>query len=239
MYHIKSYHIISYHITLHHITSQHITSHIISHHITSHIITHHIISYHVVSYRIISYHITSHHTTPHHITSHHTTSHHITSHHITSHHIIHEVLCARSRYQGRGQEISSHSICNYIPQYLWDVILLAPALDTCFCHTSPHICWLSFTMVVHMYQRRRRYGELAEPYRQGFPLRWRHNGPDCVSNHQPHDCLLNRLLRHRSEKTSKLRVTGRCAGKSPGTGEFPAQRASYAENVSIWWRHHA
>ena len=21
-------------------------------------------------------------------------------------------------------------------------------------------------------------------------------------------------------------------------GEFPAQRASYAENVSIWWRHH-
>ena len=22
-----------------------------------------------------------------------------------------------------------------------------------------------------------------------------------------------------------------------GTGEFPAQRASYAENVSIWWRH--
>ena len=22
------------------------------------------------------------------------------------------------------------------------------------------------------------------------------------------------------------------------TGEFPAQRASYAENVSIWWRHH-
>ena len=23
-----------------------------------------------------------------------------------------------------------------------------------------------------------------------------------------------------------------------GTGEFPAQRASYAEDVSIWWRHH-
>ena len=23
------------------------------------------------------------------------------------------------------------------------------------------------------------------------------------------------------------------------TGEFPAQRASNAENVSIWWRHHA
>ena len=25
---------------------------------------------------------------------------------------------------------------------------------------------------------------------------------------------------------------------SPGTGEFPAQMARNAENVSIWWRHH-
>ena len=30
-----------------------------------------------------------------------------------------------------------------------------------------------------------------------------------------------------------------CVGNSPGTGEFPAQMASNAENVSIWWRHHA
>ena len=67
---------------------------------------------------------------------------------------------------------------------------------------------------------------------------WRHNGRDSVSNPQPHDCLLNRLFRRRSKKTSKLHVTGLCAGNSPGTGEFPAQMASYAENVSIWWRHH-
>ena len=26
---------------------------------------------------------------------------------------------------------------------------------------------------------------------------------------------------------------------SPVTGEFPTQRASNAENISIWWRHHA
>ena len=69
-------------------------------------------------------------------------------------------------------------------------------------------------------------------------LHWRHNGQDRVSNHQPHDCLLNRLFRRRSEKISKLRVTGLCVGNSPETGEFPAQMASYAENVSIWWRHH-
>ena len=69
-------------------------------------------------------------------------------------------------------------------------------------------------------------------------LRWRHNDHAGVSNHQPHGCLLNRLFRRNSKKTSKLRVTGLCAGNSPGTGEFPAQMASYAENVSIWWRHH-
>ena len=45
--------------------------------------------------------------------------------------------------------------------------------------------------------------------------------------------------KRRSKKTSKLRVTGLCAGNSSVTGEFPAQRASNAENVSIWWLDHA
>ena len=56
--------------------------------------------------------------------------------------------------------------------------------------------------------------------------------------HQPHDCLLNRLFKAQIKETSKLRVTGLCAGNSPVTGEFPAQRVSNAENVFIWWRHH-
>ena len=69
-------------------------------------------------------------------------------------------------------------------------------------------------------------------------LLWRHNGHECVPNHQPHHCLLNCLFGHRLKKTSKLRVTGLCVGNSPGTGEFSAQMASNEENVSIWWRHH-
>ena len=69
-------------------------------------------------------------------------------------------------------------------------------------------------------------------------LHWHHNGHNSVSNHQPHDCLLKRLFRRTSKKTSKLRVTGLCAGNSPGTGELPAQMASNTENASIWWRHH-
>ena len=37
----------------------------------------------------------------------------------------------------------------------------------------------------------------------------------------------------KQNKTSKLRVTGLCKGNLPATGEFPAQKASNAENVSI------
>ena len=67
-------------------------------------------------------------------------------------------------------------------------------------------------------------------------LEWRHDEPDGVSNQQPHDCLLNRSFGRRSQNTSKLHVTGFCAGNSQVTGEFPAQRASNPENVSICWR---
>ena len=81
---------------------------------------------------------------------------------------------------------------------------------------------------------------VLEPVKESWvdSLLWCHNGHDGVSNHQPHDCLLNRLFRPRSKKTSKLNVTGLCAGNSPVTGRFPAQMASNVENVSIWWRHH-
>ena len=69
------------------------------------------------------------------------------------------------------------------------------------------------------------------------PLQWRNNEHDGVSNRQPHDCLLKRLFRYRWKKTSKLRFIGLCEGNSPVIDEFPAQRASNAENVSIWWCH--
>ena len=69
------------------------------------------------------------------------------------------------------------------------------------------------------------------------PLQWRHNGRDGVSNPQPFGCLLNRLFRRKLKKASMLRVTGLCEGNSSVIGEFPAQRASNTENVSIWWRH--
>ena len=51
-----------------------------------------------------------------------------------------------------------------------------------------------------------------------WSLQWRHNERDGVSNHQPHYCLLNRLLRRRSKTISKLCVTGLYEGNPPVTG---------------------
>ena len=60
------------------------------------------------------------------------------------------------------------------------------------------------------------------------PLQWRHN--EC------HD-----LFRRRSKKMPMLHITCLCEGKPPFTDGSPPppQRASNAENASIWWRHHA
>ena len=55
-------------------------------------------------------------------------------------------------------------------------------------------------------------------------LQWRNNERDGVSNHRRLYYLLNCWFRCRSKKTSKFRV--------------PAQKASKAENVSLWRRHH-
>ena len=52
-------------------------------------------------------------------------------------------------------------------------------------------------------------------------LQWHHNEHNGVSNHQPHHCLLNRLFRRRSKKTSKLHITGVCEGNSPWPVKSP------------------
>ena len=69
-------------------------------------------------------------------------------------------------------------------------------------------------------------------------LQWRHNDHDDVSNHQPHGCLLNRFFQVEIKEKIKAPRHWPLCGKFTGTGEFPAQMASNAENVSIWWRHH-
>ena len=65
---------------------------------------------------------------------------------------------------------------------------------------------------------------------------WRHKERDGVSNHRHLNCLFNRLFRCRSKKISKLCFS--VGGIHRWPVNFPAQKASNAENVSVWWRHH-
>ena len=60
-----------------------------------------------------------------------------------------------------------------------------------------------------------------------------------MASHRRLDRLPKGLFKRRSKKTANLRVTTLCEGNSPVTGEFPAQMAINAENIFIWWRHHA
>ena len=72
-----------------------------------------------------------------------------------------------------------------------------------------------------------------------YPLLWRHNGRDSVSNHQPHVCLFNSSFRRRSKKTSKLRVTGLCVGNSPvpvnSPHKGPVTRKMFPFDDVIMW----
>ena len=76
-----------------------------------------------------------------------------------------------------------------------------------------HMIW--FCVASHVLGHRKIARLPSDVIRKVMPLQWRHNGRGGVPNHQPHDCLLNRLFRHRPKKTPKLRVTGLCAGNSP------------------------
>ena len=126
-------------------------------------------------------------------------------------------------YHQHGLTYIPACISSHVPSKVWDVITYSfPNFNGCTLEVWEWDNYISM---------------LGEKLNFVSTLQWRHNELDSVSNHQPRDCLLNRLFRRRSKKTSKLRVTGLCAGNSPGTGEFPAQIASNAENVSIWWRH--
>ena len=74
---------------------------------------------------------------------------------------------------------------------------------------------------------------------QSNPLQRRHTERDGVSNHQRHECLRNRLAKAQIKENIKAPRHWPLWGNSMVTGEFPAQRTSNADNVFIWWRHHA
>ena len=124
-----------------------------------------------------------------------------------------------------------HTIPYFLPQHLHRI---SHATKRTFTQRQATQCCLDYITVCHAIQYAFELN-LQKPWISDIglvwrELQWRHNRRDSVSNQQPRECLLSRLIRLRSKKTSKLRVTGLCAGNSPETDEFPSQRANNAEN---------
>ena len=80
------------------------------------------------------------------------------------------------------------------------------------CRFTPHHLYLSWSADFQPHVPLSTCQTTVRPSGNHTSLHWRHNERDGVSNHQPHDCLLNGLFRRRSKKTSKLRVSGLCGG---------------------------
>ena len=71
-------------------------------------------------------------------------------------------------------------------------------------------------------------------------LRWRHNGRDSVTNHQPHDCLLNHYsdadqIKHQSS-TSPAFVRGIHRGPMNSPHKWPVMRKMlpFDDVIMIW-----
>ena len=158
------------------------------------------------------------------------------------HNTVHNTLFSRIN-SGTSDAMSRHRSESILAKVMaWCLMSASHYLNQCWviidvtftsgkCHRK---CWRYLSLLWtsnYIYK-------IRGSYRRDQSLQWRHNERDVVSNHQPFDCLLNRLFGRKSKETSKVRVTGLCTDISPITGEFPAQRASNTENVSIWWRHH-
>ena len=73
-----------------------------------------------------------------------------------------------------------------------------------------------------------------------YSITWRHNERDASQITSLTIVCSQPFIQAQIKENIKYpRYWPLCAGNSPVTGEFPAQRASNAENVSIWWCHHA
>ena len=82
------------------------------------------------------------------------------------------------------------------------------------------------------------------PFKTGSSLQWRHNRRDGVSNHQPHDCLPNRLFTHRRKHQSSaslafVRGIHRWPVNSPHKGTVTRKIFPFDDVIiytgTVWW----
>ena len=81
------------------------------------------------------------------------------------------------------------------------------------------------------------YEKSCQRTREAVSLQWRHNDRDGASNHRRLDCLLSRLFKCRSKKTSRLFVTGLCEGNHRSsvdlTHKWPVTRKMFPRDDVI------
>ena len=110
--------------------------------------------------------------------------------------------------------------------------MYSAATQKYFCFIS--FCWYSYLEIYHSLL----FGVGSLVLGQWYALQWRHDKCDRVSNRRRLHCLLNcwsgaDQRKHRS--SASLAFVREIHRLQVGS---PHKKASNAENISIWWRHH-
>ena len=116
----------------------------------------------------------------------------------------HDVLAFFIVYENRYFLCSSWLHGNDVFQ-IW-IVLMIPSISTMCCCAPGELCGnektAKWVVSNHVWGRLPPLKLVSRS--KNTSLQWCYNDRSGVSNHQPHTCLLNRLFRRRSKKTSKL-----------------------------------
>ena len=131
----------------------------------------------------------------------------------------------------------------WVQIWLYD-ICDATVLNT-ICHIGPRykvpshlMCWVSLFLCIQSSLSKYRYVWTSACF--SISLQWRHNEHDGVSNHQPQDCLLNRLIKA-SASLAFVREIHRRPVNSPHKGPVTRKMFPFddvimcSHRVSVAW----
>ena len=130
----------------------------------------------------------------------------------------------------------------------WGIAVLRDRVWGCFATLTELLKWVFVTSHFREYKQYTTscgvvcfWNQMTAPHQ---PLRWRHNEHDGVSNHQPHDCLLNVCLgedqrKHQSsESLAFVRGIHRWLVNSPHKGPVTRKMFSFNDVTTTMRRRH-
>ena len=130
-------------------------------------------------------------------------------------------------------------IINYIHHEVWDAFIYPfPNFNGAVVHSRKWILKVSSAEYWVFFSRPQCVNISKSWYSVGHDnaSQWRHNERDGVSDHRRLHCLFICWFRRRSKKTSRVRVTGLCAGNSPVAGKcFHLMTSSWHTQEQWHW----